>query len=480
MNEPAPGTSLRDDARRIARLAGPLFAGQLAVLAFSTVDTLLMARTTPQDLAALAIGAAAYASVFVGLMGVVMAVAPIAAQAFGAGRLADCGAQLAQAQWIALALAVPGGALLLFPAPVLALTQAEPDVAGKLREYLAALAFALPAALLFAAQRGFHNGIGRPRAVMLMQFGALALKIPLSALLAFGWTLPAAPGLVVLPPLGVAGCGWATAIVMWLQCLAAWLLVKRDPYYAAFGLQRSGLVAPRRALLTAQLRLGVPMGLAILVEVTGFTFMALFIARLGATPVAGHQIAANVTGLLFMMPLAIAHAGSSLVARQVGAADPAGARRLGWHTIGLAGGLSVAVGVLLLAANPLLVRAYTPDAEVAAVAAPLLRWVALFHVFDALQIVTASVLRAHRVATRPLVIYAVSIWGVGLGGGCLIGLDLSGHTPPALQGAAGFWLAATVGLALAAACLTGFLAWMLRRQAHRAGPGAAPVRRPAG
>src|SRR5215203_2524640 len=91
---------LRHGARRIAPLAWPVFVGQVAVLAFSTIDTVMVARTTATDLAALAVGAAVYISVFVGLMGVVLAVGPIAGQLFGAGRLRDCGHELQQAMWL--------------------------------------------------------------------------------------------------------------------------------------------------------------------------------------------------------------------------------------------------------------------------------------------------------------------------------------------------------------------------------------------
>jgi len=106
---------LRQGMRRIAPLAWPVFVGQVAVLAFSTVDTVMVARTTPTELAALAVGAAVYISVFVGLMGVVLAIGPIAGQLFGAGKPNDAGHELQQAVWLAVFLAIPGGLVLLVP-----------------------------------------------------------------------------------------------------------------------------------------------------------------------------------------------------------------------------------------------------------------------------------------------------------------------------------------------------------------------------
>ena len=107
-----------------------------------------------------------------------------------------------------------GSTLLAFPWPFLALSQATPEVEAKVRQYLLALAFALPAALLFAAYRGFNNAVSRPKAVMVIQLAGLGLKLPLSAALIFG--VPA----LGIPELGVQGCGIATAIAMWLQVAA--------------------------------------------------------------------------------------------------------------------------------------------------------------------------------------------------------------------------------------------------------------------
>ena len=150
-----------------------------------------------------------------------------------------------------------------------------------------------------------------------------------------------------VPALGAAGCGLATAIVMWLQLGAAIRLLRRDRFYRRFGLGRDmTIAAPRTASLRVLLRLGVPIGLAVLVEVTGFTFMAFFVSRTGATAVAGHQIAANMVSMMFMLPLAIANAASTLVAQQVGAGEIADARRIGWAALEV----GVAVAAVLGAA----------------------------------------------------------------------------------------------------------------------------------
>jgi MATE family multidrug resistance protein len=460
-----PGRRWGESVRRIAPLAWPVLIGQIAVLLFTTIDTIFVARHAAIDLAALAIGSAAYITIFVGLMGVVLAVGPIAGQLFGAGRLLECGRQLHQAMWLALALSVLGCSLLLFPQPFLWLSRADAQVGEKVRWHMIGLAFALPPALLFTAFRGFNTAVSRPKVVMALQVGALVLKAPLTALLVFGWNADDPTSRWRLAALGTPGCGFATAIVMTLQMLGAWIVLRRDPFYAQFGFGHGrGFSPPDRASLVGLVKLGVPMGLSIAIEVTGFTFMAFFISRIGATPVAGHQIAVNMVSLMFMVPLAIANASSTLVAQRVGADDLADARRLGWH--GLELGVAIAAlmgGAVYLLREPIL-GLYTRDPVIIGAALPLLAWVAVFHVADAAQTVAAFVLRAYRHATAPLVIYALAIWGVGLGGGYLLAFSGSAWTPEALRGALGFWSAATLGLMFAGTGMSLFLLWMLRQQ----------------
>ena len=456
--------SLKDSARRILPLAWPVVVGQIAVLGFSTVDTVLLARHGVIDLAALAVGVSAYVTIFVGLMGALLAIAPIVGRLYGAGDKPGAGRQLEQAVWLALMMAALGCTVLAFPQPFLALSQASPEVSAKVHAYLGALAFALPASLLFTVYRGFNTAVSRPKAVMFLQLGGFALKVPLTALLVGG----AQAGPVSVPALGLTGCGVATALVFWAQLLAAWTLLRRDPFYRPFQLWHAGWPAPRRDALRAQLKLGLPTGLAILVETSGFTFMAFFIARLGATPLAGHQIAVNLVALLFMLPLGLANGTSTLVAQRIGAGDTADARRLGWHGVQIAALIAGTLGSAVFLLRRPLLGLYTHDATIVAAALPLLAWVALFHIGDAVQCVASFVLRAWHVATIPVVIYAVALWGLGLGGGVLLGFGHAGLD--ALEGARGFWAASTGSLVVAGIALCALLAWVMKQQAAESHP----------
>jgi MATE family multidrug resistance protein len=77
--------------------------------------------------------------------------------------------------------------------------------------------------------------------------------------------------------------------------------------------------------------------------------------------------------------------------------------------------------------------------SVAEAAIPLFFFIAFYQLFDAIQVGTAFVLRAYKVATIPTLMYAVALWGAGLGGGYVIGFNITGLTPNFLLGAAVFW-----------------------------------------
>lgn len=441
--------SFAADARRILSLAWPVLIGQLAVLGLGTVDTVLVARYSAADLAALSIGMAAYVTIFVGFMGLVMAIGPVAGQLFGAGKLHEAGESARQAVWLALGVTALGSGLLLFPGPFLALARPSPHVEAQVRAYLNALAFSLPASLVFTVFRGFTTAVSRPRVVMRLQLIGFAIKLPLSALLIHGATW------WPVQPLGVAGCGWSTAVVMWSQVLMALWVLRRDPFYAQFGLPGRGLGRPRRAALLDLLRLGVPMGASILIEVTGFSFMAFLISRDGGTAVAGHQLAVNIVSIMFMIPLALANGTATLVAQAIGAQQWVRARRVGWHGVQLGVGLAVAVATVVLLARDHVLRLYTDDPVVLAVAAPLLVWVWWFHVADAAQTMANFVLRSHRITTVPMLIYVASLWGVGLAGGYAV--THSTWAGADWRGAPGYWAMSALGLVLAGVCLCTYL-----------------------
>lgn len=436
--------TLFQDLRRIVSLAAPVLAGQLAVIAFGVIDTVMAGRASATDLAAVGLGGSIYITIYISLMGVLQALAPIAGQLYGAGRVEAIGAEVRQAAWLGAALAIPGVLLLAFPGPLLAFAKAPPELVDKASAYLHFGAFGLPAALGFRIYSALNNALSRPIMVTVLHVGGLALKVPLNA-----WFIHGGLG---VPAMGGPGCGLASTLISWVWCIAGLLILRYGGAYRAlriFDTWSWPSAAPLRALL----RLGVPMGLTYLIEITSFTLMSIFITRLGTVTLAGHQIIANLGAVAYMLPLSLGIATSTLVAQHIGARDLAGATRLAWRGIRLAVGLAMLTGALLWLLRKPVLHAYASDPAVVAAALPLVLFVAFYQAFDAVQVMTAFILRAYKVALIPTLIYAGSLWGIGLGGGYVLGFGLIGGLPAFTRGAGGFWLANSVSLAIAGALL---------------------------
>jgi MATE family multidrug resistance protein len=243
-------------------------------------------------------------------------------------------------------------------------------------------------------------------------------------------------------------------------------LLLKDPRFAPFRFFAQW-EKPQAQAQKALLRLGLPIGISSLVEISAFTLMAIFIARLGAETVSGHRIAANISAFVYMLPLSLAIATATCVAQAVGARREALAWRAGRVGIQLALVFSLAMAVLIYAFRFQIAALVTDDARVAFIGAGLMVFIACYQVFDAFQTLACFVLRAYKVSFLPLCVHLVIFWGVGLGLGYW--LAFSAPAPLNPQGASGFWEAAALAIALSAVLLGGLLFWVVhqRRGAFR-------------
>ena len=445
---------LREDIPALLKLAGPLLIGQLAVIAFGVLDTAMTARYSEADLAALAMASAIFISIYVGLTGVVSALAPIAGQLFGAKRLDEIGEEVRQATWLALGLTVLGCFVLLNADYLLAISRVTADIEGKARLYLNILAIGLPASMGMRVLMALHNAVSRPAVITVVQLIGLGLKFPLNLLFIYGG--------FGIEGMGGPGCAVATVIISWFWLIITLGFVLIDRFYHPFKIF-TRFSAPDWHRIWTLLKLGTPIGFSYLIEVTSFTFMSLFIARLGTTALAGHQIVANMGTVIYMVPLSLSIATMTLVSQSIGANKPERAEEIGWSSVFFTTVLCIVIGIGVWVLRLHLLDLYDPPEAVKVFSIPLFLFIALYQIFDALQVTAAFILRAYRVAFWPMVIYAGSLWGVGLGGGYLLGFNVLGNTPTFFQGANGFWAGNSISLGLAA-CL---LLYLFRKTAAR-------------
>jgi MATE family multidrug resistance protein len=463
------------ELRIIARQAGTVLVGQLAVMAFGVTDTVVAGRYSEQALAALSVGSAVYITVFVALIGVLQALLPAWAELHGKARATlhtsdegdtgesirlheDLGRSVRQSLYLALLATLAGGWALLSPGSMLRWTEVPVALQVEVREYLAVLVLALPPALLFRMYGTLNQSLGKPLLVTWLQAMSLMVKVPLTIWFAFGG--------LGLPAGGAVGCAWATVLVNYLFLGCAVALLRTQSLYRPYGIWRR-MERPDWHAIGQYARIGVPAGLAVMVEVSSFTLMALFIARQGVLATAAHQVAANMAAVLYMVPLSIAIATSARVSYWLGA-DDAGRARLAIRTgfkLGLALALALAATVALGRWH--IAGTYSHNPNVVAVAAGLLAWLAVYHIGDATQALCVFVLRCYRVAVAPLMAYCLLLWGVGLAGGYALAYR-GGEPWTPWNSPAAFWAAASVALGLLSLILPAIL-WRAVRSYRTAG-----------
>lgn len=446
------------ESSTISRHALTVLTGQLAVMAFGVTDTIVAGRHGETSLAALSVGSAIFISVYVALMGIFQALMPVWAEQRGARNPSAIGQSLRQALYLFAVATAVGMLVLLSPGPLLRWTEVPQALRTEVEQYLAVLALALPPALLFRLYSTLNQAIGRPQLVTWLQVGSLFIKVPLSIWFTFGGA--------GLPAQGAVGCAWATLVVnASMLALAFWLLRSQNLYTPLRIWQR--MEPPHWPTIFGFTRLGVPAGLAILVEVTSFTLMALFIARQGTVATAAHQIAANVAAVLYMVPLSLAIATSARVSYWLGAGNAVQARSVVFIGFRIAVPMGIALSTLLFIANGTLAALYSSSAAVVATTGGLLLWVAIYHAADAVQTLCVFVLRSYRITIAPLVVYCALLWGAGLGGGYVLAYQGLGPWAP-IMSPVPFWAASALALAITA----GLFVLMLRvaiRPATRSG-----------
>jgi multidrug resistance protein, MATE family len=448
----SPTTNTRRELGVIANHAKVIVVGQLATMAFGVTDAVVAGRYSDEALATLAVASSIFISIYVSLMSVMQALMPIYSELHGAKKPIQLGSAFRQSVFLALLLMLLGMTVMMQSGFILALFGVPEKLRTGAQQYLSILGWALIPAMAFRMFGALNQSLGAPRIVMLLQLCSLALKIPLTVWFVFGGA--------GLPAMGVVGCAWASFTVNCFLFLAALIALTKLDLYKPLALF-SRFEAPDWKRLKSYALLGVPAGLASMVEVTSYALMGLLVARMGTVATASHQIAASVAAVLFMIPLSLSIASSARVSYWMGAGNAEQAGALARAAIKLTVSVAlVASTVMALLAVPI-ANLYSSSPEVAKLGAGLLLFVALYHAADAWQTIGCFLLRSWRITVMPLVVYGFALWGLGLGGGFVLAyLGLGGIH--AWQQPAAFWLMGFMAMCVAASAFQ-WRIWKLTR-----------------
>lgn len=432
------GAALAADLRALLRVGWPLILNNLFSIGVSVSDTLMVGRLGASQLAALSIGSSLWISIFLGGLGVLMALGPTVAQHFGAHCHAEIGHDTRQAIWVALCIAAIVITVMHAVEPLLVWLEIPPEVRLLVVGYLHALSFGAPGLYLYHVLRQMNEGIGRTVPIMVVTGIALCINVLLSYCFVFGRC--------GAPRLGVIGSAAGSALAFWCMFLMLAAHVRTHPYYRRFEFW-SKVLRPDPIAIQRLLVLGGPIGLSLMLQAGLFTCLALMMGTLGSQYAAAHQITLNYAGLVFMVPLGLAFATAVLVGQAIGRKAPRDARRIGMVGIGVCFSTASAVGIATYFCGAWIARAYTEDAAVVAIASSLLSISAVLQMGDGTQSAAAGALRGLKDTRVPMLINGGIYWGIGFVTAYLLGIVLDWH-------ARGIWCGLALALCVAAVTLT--------------------------
>lgn len=433
------------ESRAIFHLAVPLMMNLVAYMGMTLIDVAMLGRLGPIALAASAAGNVMYVIVLAGGVGVLSAIGTLAAEAFGDKNQQRITLIVRQGFFLALLLAIPAILWVLVTPRILLFIKQPYEVVLGAKDYLHGLIYGYLPCMLFCVLREFMTALHKPRVIMMITISAL----PFNALLNYVFIY----GKLGFPALGIYGVGLATSIVEWLMLFTMVLYVFKKPSLRIY--QIFQIKWPHEEMRRI-LRLGCPVGVSFVVEELLFVITTLLMGYFGVVALAAHQIALQCIYVAAMVQIGMSQATSVRVSRFLGANDRIQARQTAYVAIVLGACLAVLVACFFWFAPHLIIRLFINPARnivVATLAVKLLSIVALFHIIDAIQIVTGGALRGYQDTLVPMFLGIISYWIIGIGAGVLFGFVF--HFGPQ-----GLWWGLSLGLCVSAILLQ----WRLRTQ----------------
>jgi MATE family multidrug resistance protein len=429
------------ELRALTRLALPLIGTQISQIAIFTTDVLLMGWLGSDALAAGALGSNMFFIPWVFGLGIMMATAPMMAQAIGRKRhsMRDVRRTLRQGLWMAVAVGVPGTVIVWHADIALRFLGQDPGNVALAVTFARPLAWGMVPSLAFMALRQFVAAVERPNAALVVQFATLVINATLDYGLMFGK--------LGLPDLGLAGAGVASSIAN-----TASFVLLLGSIYADRRLRRYHIVGrfwrPDWRRFGELFRLGLPIGCSTLFEVAAFSGAVYVMGMLGTAEIAAHQIAIQCAATTFMVPLAIGQAATVRVGIFAGAGDAAGVRRAGWLAFGVQFAFMLTMAVLILWLRGPLVglfldRTAPQNLRTAELTEAFLMIAALFQIFDGTQATGLGILRGLKDTRVPMLFAGLGYWIVGLPSGIAAAYLLH-------MGGVGVWAGLALGLAIVA------------------------------
>jgi MATE family multidrug resistance protein len=429
-----------NEVRELSKLGLPMVATQFFIMATGFLDTAMAGHYSSADLAGVALGGNVMWPVFMLMSGFNMALTPMVAHFRGEDRVHQMGGLVRQGLWLAIfssffIIVIITNADWLFQ--LFGIDKDATDIANR---YLKAAAWGIPGVMLYVTLRYVCEGLGHTVEPMLIAGTALIINGFLNYILVYGK--------FGFPELGGEGCGWATAITMWSELVLMLFLINK-PWF-----RKTGLLKQFEWLhlgnLTSIIRVGLPIGLTMFLEMAVYSVIGFLIGSMGITALASHSIAGNVNWATFVIPMSLGSAASIRVGYFVGTKDLTRARQVASTAFQISLTYSLFASALLITGRHLVTAIYSTDSVVLETASTLLIIVAIFQIVDCTQATVIGSLRGYKDTKIPMIYSFIGFWVLALPIGVVLGFGYFGEP----MGVYGFWAGLSIGL-LTVALLAG-------------------------
>ena len=426
--------------KRNLKVAGPIVLSQVGVALTQLVDTFMVGKLGTTELAAVSLASSIALMGFLFVNGLLMGATPIVGQLFATADVDvdEKRIQMGKIFQNQILLSVISSVLMLGLLYVvrLFLYNMGQDVAvvDCAIPYYVILIISILPNTLFMAGKQLLEGLGNTSVAMAITIVANIVNIVFNYFLIYGNC--------GFPQMGVIGAGLATFIARVVMAVALFIMIYMRHEWRQYCKEfRIGLFDWR--CVVEILRVGFPIAVHILVEMSAFSLSGIMMGWLGAAALASHQIAAQTGNVLFMVVLGISAATTIRVSHQYGAKDYVAMRMAANASIHLCLFANMVMGILLVIFRKNVVMLFSSDPEVIRLGSQVLIMAGIFQLSDGMQAVGAGILRGLKDVKVTMYVAFLSYLVINLPLGYIMAFVVG-------LGAPGVWMGFIGGLSVAA------------------------------